>query len=62
MSSDDEPLTNAHLRAIRSTIAAVALAILTAALILHDEGLAFPFLIVTIGVLIYSFIPTLLAS
>lgn len=62
MVNDSKSSNKAHLRAIRSTIAALALAVLAAALILHDEPLAFPFLIATIVVLIYSFVPTLLHS
>lgn len=62
MGENSNPTNKAHLRAIRSTIAALALAVLAAALILHDEPLAFPFLIATVVVLIYSFVPTLLHS
>jgi hypothetical protein len=52
---------NANLQAIRTAIVGVALGVVTAALIVHNESLAFPLLIVTCLVSGYAFVPTLRA-
>ena len=62
MRGNDEMTHNAHLRSIRSAIVGTALAMLTGALVLHDEPLAFPMLILTLIVVAYSFVPTLIHS
>lgn len=55
---DNAPIAGA-LRGIRTTIAGLALAVITAGLTLHNEPLAFPALVLTLVVLAYSFVPTL---
>lgn len=50
---------NAHLRAIRTAIVGLALGVVTAGLVVADEGMAFPLFIVTCLVVGYAFFPTL---
>lgn len=48
----------AHLRAIRSAIAALALAVLSASLIIRGDEFGFWFGIITLLLVVYSFVPT----
>ncbi len=50
---------NAHLRAIRTAIASLALAIITAGLVINNDPEAFSLFLITILVLVYSFVPTI---
>lgn len=50
---------NAHLRAIRTAIASLALAIITAGLVINNDSEAFSLFLITILVLVYSFVPTI---
>ncbi|WP_323677155.1 hypothetical protein [Halorubellus sp. PRR65] len=61
METEPSPELNSHLRAIRTAIVGVALGVVTAALIVHNEPLAFPLLIMTCLVSGYAFVPTLRA-
>lgn len=61
MDSNHNSQLNANLQAIRTAIVGVALGVVTAALILHNESLAFPLFIVTCLVSGYAFVPTLRA-
>jgi hypothetical protein len=60
--SDADAKRFAHLRAIRTAVVGLALGVVTAALVLHDEPLAFPSLIATLVILLYSFLPTLIRA
>lgn len=59
---EHNPVKQSHLRAIRTSVVGVGLAIVTAALISADEPMGFGLFIVTVIVLAYSFVPTLRAS
>ncbi len=48
-----------HLRSIRSSIAALALAILSVPLIMRNE-FGFPILLLTLSIVLFSFLQTLL--
>ena len=48
-----------HLRAIRTAIIGLALAVLTTGLVIVGDPLGFQFLIVTILICLYSFVPPL---
>ena len=54
--ADNEPSYEVYLLAIRSAIAALALAVIAASLIISDIYLGFFFMIFTLIVLVYSFI------
>ena len=52
----------AHLRAIRSAIVALALAVVAAPFLLEQETLGLLLLVGTLVAIAYSFVPTLLES
>lgn len=54
---DKEPYED-HFRAIRTSIAALALAVLSAPLIINNDHLGFYLFILTLIIIFYSFIPT----
>ena len=56
MDNDESSLLIAHLRAIRTAIVGLALAVITAGLIIQGEPLELHFLILTILVCAYSFV------
>ena len=56
MNEDENSLLMAHLRAIHSAIVGLALAVITAGLIIQGDPLEFPLLIVTIFVCLFSFV------
>jgi hypothetical protein len=62
MIEDRDSLLFAHLRAIRTAIIGLALAVITTGLVIQGEPLDFPFLILTILVCLYSFVPPLIRS
>lgn len=49
----------AHLRAIRTAIVGLALAVITTGLIIQGDPLEFPLLVITIFVCFYAFVPPL---
>jgi hypothetical protein len=50
----------AHLRSIRSALIAVAVSVLATGLIIREDPLAFPFLIASIVICLYAFVPPLI--
>lgn len=50
----------AHLRAIRTAIVGLALAVITVGLIIEGDPLDFPFFTITILVCLYAFVPPLI--
>lgn len=62
MSDEQYLMVAAHLRAVRTAIVALAFAVLTAAFIVERSHLDFPFLIATILVCLYSFVPPIVQS
>lgn len=60
MSSDNAAAYGPHLRAIRTTMAALALAVLAAPLLMADDHYGFALFLITIVLVGYSFVPTLL--
>ena len=62
MGKNSEAPYGAHLRAIRSAIAALAIAVIAVPLIMADEHHGFVLFLVTLILVLYSFIPTLLHS
>ncbi|WP_048078412.1 MULTISPECIES: hypothetical protein [unclassified Halorubrum] len=57
MSEDENPLLMVHLRSIRTAIVGLALAVLTTGLIISGDSLDFPFLIFSLFVCLYAFVP-----
>ena len=62
MGQSDRPPYDAHLRSIRSALAALALAVLAAPLLMADEHYGFALFLIVIVLVLYSFVPTLLQS
>lgn len=59
--TDDQITLRAHLRSIRTALVAMAVSILTAALIIaNEDGLGFPLFVITLLVCAYAFVPPLL--
>ena len=58
--TDGQTVLLAHLRSIRSALVAVAISVLATGLIIREDPLAFPFLLVSITVCLYSFVPPLI--
>jgi len=58
--TDEQTELLAHLRSIRSALVAVAIAVLATGLIISEDPLAFPFLLVSITVCLYAFVPPLI--
>ena len=62
MSDDESSHLFAHLRAIRTAIVGLALAVITTGLIIQGDSLEFPFLVITIFVCFYAFVPPFVRS
>lgn len=62
MGEDANPVLMAHLRAIRTAIVGLALAVITAGLVIQGDPLDFPLFVITILVCLYSFIPPLIRT
>lgn len=62
MTDDDSSLLMAHLRAIRTAIVGLALAVITVGLIIEGDSLGFPFFLITILVCSYAFVPPLIRA
>ena len=57
--TDEQTALLAHLRSIRTALVAVAISVLATGLIIREDPLALPFLLVSITVCSYAFIPLL---
>ena len=58
--SDEQTVLRAHLRSIRTALVAVAVSVLATGLIIREDPLAFPFLLVSLFVCAYAFVPPLI--
>mgnify|MGYP006926884409 FL=1 len=57
--SDEQTALLAHLRSVRTALVAVAVSVLATGLIIEQEPLAFPFLLISLFVCAYAFVPPL---
>ena len=63
MSEHEHSLLMAHLRSIRTAVVGLALAVIAAGLIISGEGpLDFVFLILSLFVCLYAFVPPLIRT
>lgn len=62
MNDPDERVYGPHLRAIRSAVAALAVAVLAAPLLMANDHYGFALFLITLVLVLYSFVPTLLHS
>ena len=58
--TDEQTVLLAHLRSIRTALVAAAVSVLATGLIIRQDPLAFPFLLVSIAVCLYAFVPPLM--
>ena len=58
--SDEQTVLRAHLRSIRTALVAVAVSVLTTGLVIREDPLAFPFLVFSLFVCAYAFVPPLI--
>ncbi len=62
MNDDQYSMLTAHLRAIRTALVGVALAVVTTGLGIEGDPLAFHFSVLTLLVCLYAFVPPLIRA